>query len=133
MSYLVGLTKHGKEEVKFVNCTEIQAAHFRGQLWYQIILMQTSSPSGWVPVVHRGHGGRVCFRSCDPPGTHSPSALPGRHPAAREGGHGLLELGRDVGPAPQGCPGPQNRVGHRRQAQGWCLVPVLGFARKQKK
>lgn len=65
MSHLVGLTKHGKEEVKFVSCTEIHVVHFRGQFWYQIILvMQISSPTGWLPVVHGDLGGCICFPSC---------------------------------------------------------------------
>lgn len=84
MSHLVGLTKHGKEEVKFVNCTEIQAVHFRGQLWDQIILiMQISSPSAGLQLC-LGTKGRICFPSCDPC-SHSPPAGPGQHPAAREG------------------------------------------------
>ena len=120
-SHLVGLTKHGKEEVKFVNCTEIQAVHFRGQLWYQIILvMQISSPSGQPPVVPGDCGGRICFPSCDPR-SHNTPAGPAQHPAAREGARAAY-----AGGAGWGVPGGDI-------TQGSCLVPVLGFAKKRKK
>ena len=70
--------------MKFVNCTEIQAVHFRGQLWYQIILiMQISSPGGQPPVVPGDCGATSASRPAIPVATahllgwHS-SLLPGR-------------------------------------------------------
>ena len=107
-SHLVGLTKHGKEEVKFVNCTEIQAVHFRGQLWYQIILvMQISSPSGQPPVVPGECGGASDYRPVIPVATahllgRRSTPLPGR-------GRGRPMLGEQGG----GCP---EETSHRDHA-----------------
>lgn len=109
-SHLVGLTKHGKEEVKFVNCTEIQAVHFRGQLWDQIILiMQISSPSGRPPVASGDHGAASASCPATPVATAhllgwGSTPLPGRgrgRPVLREGG----ALGRHhTGILPCSCP-----------------------------
>lgn len=117
-SHLVGLTKHGKEEVKFVNCTEIQAVHFRGQLWDQIILiMQISSPSGRPPVASGDHGAASASCPATPVATahllgRGSTPLPGRGR-----GRPVLRWG-----------GPWGDI-----TQGSCLVPVLGFAKKRKK
>lgn len=114
-SHLVGLTKHGKEEVKFVNCTEIHAVHFRGQLGYQtILIMQIPSPGGWFPVVHRA------------PVAASASPRPlARRGSTRcqAGGAGLLEL-RDCG-APPRAPWAPGEGGRRRHGSGiWpCFCP----------
>lgn len=91
-SQLVGLTKHGKEEVKFVNCIEIHAVHFRGQFWYQIILiMQIPSPSRFQ-LCPGTHGGCICFpwfRFTKSPGPICSAQAQGLLPGRRGHGQGL--------------------------------------------
>lgn len=124
-SHRVGLTTHGKGEVKFVNCTEIHAVHFRGQLWYQIILrMQIPSQAA---------DSQLCTGT---PAGGSPSAWPARGllPGRRDPGGWLLEQRGEEQPAPPERPLAPDRAAPGDRAQGCRLsgpwpVPKVQKAR----